>query len=90
MTSASIPRPVPGFALQQMDDDVLLYHPGLTRTVHLNDTAALIWKLCDGLRSVDDIASLLGEAYPEAASEMNVDVMTALARLVRDGVVECE
>jgi pyrroloquinoline quinone biosynthesis protein D len=90
MTSASIPRQVSGFALQQMGDDVLLYHAGLTRTVHLNDTAALIWQLCDGQRQVDAIVAVLEDAYPEAATEVREDVLAALGQLQRDGVIECD
>lgn len=90
MTSASIPRQVSGFALQQMGDDVLLYHAGLTRTVHLNDTAALIWQLCDGQRQVDAIVAVLEDAYPEASAEVREDVLAALDRLQRDGVIECD
>lgn len=60
-----MPRQVSGFSLQRLDDDVLLYHPGLTRTLHLNDTAALIWQLCDGTRAVDAIVHALQDAFPE-------------------------
>ena len=47
------------FRLEEVDDELLLYHPVRTTALYLNDTAALIWKLCDGRRSSVEIAALV-------------------------------
>lgn len=87
MSDSRIPTHVPGFTLQHLDHEVLLYHAGLTRTVHLNPTAALIWQLCSGDRSEAEIARLLTDAYPDGDHDVPADVAAALEQLVRDGVV---
>jgi hypothetical protein len=79
---------VPGFTLQLIDDEILLYHAGLTRTVHLNPTASLIWQLCTGDRSAETIATLVADAYPDGGPEVRADVHATLDRLSRDGVIE--
>lgn len=79
---------MPGFTLQHIDDEILLYHAGLTRTVHLNPTASLIWQLCTGERSAESIATLVADAYPEGGSDVRADVHAALDQLARDGVIE--
>lgn len=88
MSDASTPRTVSGFNLQQLDDDMLLYHPGLTKTIHLNETASLIWQLCDGVRSTGDIILALQEAFPEHREEIPADVTAALRKLRLDGAIE--
>lgn len=88
VASSRIPRQVSGFTLERLDDELLLYHPGLTRTVHLNETASLIWQLCDGRRSSQQITALLQESYPDGGAQIVEDVETALMRLARDGAIE--
>ena len=46
-----IPTPVEHFLAERLDDDILLGHPGLAKTIRLNQTASLIWGLCDGQRT---------------------------------------
>jgi len=87
MSSGRIPTRVPDFRLEELDSEVLLYHPRQTKAVHLNETAALIWQLCDGQRTADDITTLLCQAYPEDAPSVTTDVAATLERLVREGAV---
>lgn len=77
-----------GFTLQQLDDETLLYHAGLTKTIHLNETASLIWQLCDGQRTTEAIITTLQDAYPEHHEEIPGDVQRTLARLHHDGAIE--
>ncbi len=88
MNQARIPRRVDEFRLEQMDEDLLLYHPGMTKAVRLNESASLVWQLVDGQRSVGEIMALLGGAYPEQASTVAADVVQTLARLAEEGAIE--
>ena len=54
---------------------VLLYPEG---TVLLNETGAAILQLCDGRRSVTEIAGVLQERY---GSDVTADVITYLSGL---------
>ncbi|MFP4345721.1 MAG: PqqD family protein [Anaerolineales bacterium] len=75
------PRREPGYRLEMVDDELLLFHPATTRIVYCNATAGLIWRLCDGERTVGEIVALLTEAYPEAAETLAADVERALEQL---------
>jgi pyrroloquinoline quinone biosynthesis protein D len=60
---------------------VLLYPEGV---VLLNDTGAAILELCDGQRSIADIASVLGERYH---CDVTADVVEYLSQLVERELV---
>ncbi len=83
-----VPRHVAGFHLDVMDGEVLLYHPGLTRALRLNETAALVWRLCDGRSTIGDIAGTLGDVFPQQADAVRMDVVDVVARLEADGAIE--
>ncbi|HEX9283011.1 MAG TPA: pyrroloquinoline quinone biosynthesis peptide chaperone PqqD [Gemmatimonadales bacterium] len=69
---ATVPRIHPKARLQWDEvrgRDVLLYPEGL---VALNPTGAEILKLCDGVRSVADVAAALERRYGAAGIERDV------------------
>ena len=82
-----VTRMVPHFLLERLDGDILLYHPGLTKTIRLNETASAIWELCDGRHSVREIVELLGEAFPEAHPDVLADVEATVRRFADEGAV---
>jgi pyrroloquinoline quinone biosynthesis protein D len=53
----------------------------------LNETAASVVSLCDGVRSVGDIALVLGDEYDGVEPE---DVVELVARLVERRVVDVD
>lgn len=63
---------------------VLLYPEGV---VLLNDTGAAILDLCDGRRSVGDIAGVLQEQY---GADVTSDVIDYLSRLAERELVRVE
>jgi len=87
MNPEAIPSPNTEFSLEQIDDELLLYHPAKTKAVYLNETAALVWQLCDSNRSVADIVSLLEENYPDSES-IRDDVEKTLQELSDTGAVQ--
>lgn len=78
----SVPTPEPDYRLEMLDGEALLFDPAQRRLVHCNETAALVWRLCDGQRSVGEIVQLLVEAYPDAADEVPQDVQRVLTQLL--------
>jgi pyrroloquinoline quinone biosynthesis protein D len=87
LTSGSVPAL---WRLARLDFDpvrkqhVLLYPEG---ALFLNDTGASILELCDGRRSIDEIAGILGERYQ---CDVLADVTEYLSQLaekefIRDG-----
>jgi len=83
-------RPVqaPGFKLEEMEEEVILFHPARTIVVHTNRSGGLIWQLCDGKRSVEQIIGLLRQMYPDSASEIAGDVERVLRDLTEGEVVQ--
>ena len=71
-----------------MDNELLLYHAGKTMALYLNETATLIWHLCDGQRSEGEIANLVSEAFPEARDGVAADVAATLSRFEEVGAIE--
>lgn len=73
-----VPQAADDFELEEIDGEILLYSPSATRSVYLNTTASLIWRLCDGNRSVGDIVNQLKEAFPEAQERIEDDVTRSI------------
>lgn len=87
LTAASIPAL---WRLARLDFDpvrqqrVLLYPEGV---VLLNNTGGAILELCDGRRSVAEIAALLNEKYH---CDVTADVIEYLSALVERDLVRAE
>jgi hypothetical protein len=88
MEGSRIPKPVPDYRLEELDNELLLYHPAQTKTIYLNETASLVWQLCDGERSEQDIVDLLRESFPEAADTVESDVARTLDNFREHGAIE--
>ena len=77
----------PEMRVEKVDSDLLAYHPQGDRILQLNETAALIWGLCDGIRTVSDISRLLEEAYPEDSAQIHTDLVSVLNALEKEGCI---
>ena len=78
------------YHLEEMDGEYLLYHPVKTQAMHLNETASLVWRLCDGQRDVQAIRQLLVGVFPEQGQQVANDVMDALEQLAGRGVIRIQ
>ena len=79
------PRLADGARLQYDDvreEHLLLVPEGAVR---LNETAAQVLELCDGRRSLDEIAAALSQRY--AGADVTDDVHELVGKLVEHGVV---
>jgi coenzyme PQQ biosynthesis protein PqqD len=83
-----IPHPKPDFQLQQLDNEIVLFHPSQTRVLYLNQSASLVWSLCDGKRSTAEIIRVLSEAYPDAAADISADVQATLKLFLENGCIQ--
>ena len=82
-----VPVPSAGTRIADLGPETLLYSAHLTTMIQLDACGALVWKLCDGERSVGDIISLLSEAYPEGSDHVEGDVWQILRQLDQEGVL---
>ena len=84
----SILRAVEGFQVEKLDGEIILLQPVRNIIIYSNQSAALIWQLCDGLRSVEAIIEILSAAYPEARDEIRAEVPATLQTLIKQGALE--
>ena len=82
------PHRKPHYRLEQLDGEVLLLHPGKTRTMCLNTTAALVWRLCNGEHTTAEIVKLLQEAFSNADGSIVADVEETLQCLLDHQAIE--
>ncbi len=88
MFPLSKPRRKPDYRLEMIDGELLLFHPGETKIMYCNPSASLIWRLCDGQRTVEEITSLLSQAFPEAADTIPAEVEATLQQFHEHGAIE--
>jgi hypothetical protein len=88
MPSANKPRRKPDYRLEMIDNELLLFHPAETKILYCNETASLIWRLCDGERTSHEITALLAKAFPEAADTIADDVEATLRQFSQHGAIE--
>ncbi len=71
----------PGYLLEKIDNEIVVYHPTNTTSLYLNETGSLIWQLCDSTRSTAEIISLLVGFYPENSEQIADQVEEFIRRL---------
>lgn len=77
----------PDLFVEDMDEEMVLYEAGSHRAIYLNETAAVVWKLCDGTRTVQELVQMLGENYPDARADLRRDIESAVEMLLREGAL---
>lgn len=82
------PRRRADYRLEQLEGELLLYHPSRSQILYCNQTAALIWHLCDGRRTVQEIIDLLSAAFPPSGPAIAGDVAAALQQFRQVGAIE--
>lgn len=88
MSLLNRPRRKPGYRLEMIDNELLLFHPAEAKIMYCNETASLIWQLCDGQHTPQEITDLLAAAFPEAADSMADDVEATLGQFLQHGAIE--
>ncbi len=83
----AVPVPVEGFQIQSLDGEMVLLHPSQNFVLHINQTGALIWQLCDGARSLSEMIEILIALYPDAAGQIPVDVFETIQGFIRQGAM---
>ncbi len=87
MNLGAFPKQAYGFFLEDMDGESVIYRLGAHRAIHLNSTAAVIWKMCDGSRSIQELIQFLEPVYSDADVDIPSDVQHAVQLLINEGAV---
>ena len=77
----------PGLVVEEMDEEILLYRPTTHQAIHLNSTAAAIWRLCDGTRTTKDLIDFFVATYPNLKSNISHEIQQTIDQLLRDGAL---
>ena len=77
----SKPRRVGRVTQYEIDGEVVLYDPSRDRVHTLNNTAAVIWQLCDGSRTIDELTVEMAELYEVDPGVVELDVPDILEQL---------
>ncbi len=83
-----VPAPRKDFHLAEMDGESLLYCHEKMTMVYLNESAAVIWRLCDGQRTVGQIVDVLKSAYPSLSHQIDADVCDTIQQFVRYSMLD--
>ena len=71
----------PEFKVEKFDNEILLYAISNTTGIYLNETAYLVWKMCESGTSIEEIITFLEDAYPEQRNAIHKDVISAVTSL---------
>lgn len=77
----------PDLVQRQLDEDFFLYDPVSDKVVLLNTSAALVFDLCDGTRTPDQIAGEVARVFKSDLSRVAVDVRDTLADFANSGLL---
>jgi hypothetical protein len=75
-----------GLIVRELEEEILVYDVDTDKAHCLNQTAALIWKHCDGTSSVTQICELLSQTMQTTLDEKVV--WYALEQFNKDGLLE--
>src|SRR5437016_1556627 len=48
-----------GLLVQEVDGELVIYDEGSHKAHHLNRSAGLVWRNCDGTRTIEELAAVL-------------------------------
>ena len=77
------PEPKAGLVVQPIDGEVVIYDPEADALHHLEPTAAAVWALLDGDRSVRAVAADLAGVYGAAEESVRRDILE-LAKVMHE------
>lgn len=84
------PKALESLKVEMMDGETVIYDDGIKKMIYLNESATVVFQLCDGQRSVLEIIELLKDAYPDASASMMDDVLGVVDYLVQEGALRLE
>jgi hypothetical protein len=76
------PAKAPDLEINEVADGYIVYHPDRDRVHYLNQTAAVVFELCNGRNAEADMPELLRLAWdlPKAPVEEVLDCLQALRK----------
>jgi len=79
--------PAPGVSWQELDGRIVVFNAATGRAAALNETAAAVWQLADGVRTEAAVIDALGAAYGMSADAIGPDVRSVIDHLRTEGLL---
>lgn len=86
--SETVPKQESDIKIETFGDGVLLYKETVREAAYLNNSAAVIWALCDGKNTLADIENALKKAYPVGEDSIREDINFTLEKLQQKGAIK--
>jgi pyrroloquinoline quinone biosynthesis protein D len=87
-SSQNRPRRRADVVLQDVGGEAILIDPHTDEAHVLNGSAARLWQLCDGERTIDELAAEFGAVYDLSAADVIDDVREVIGELVKLKLIE--
>lgn len=87
MSNNRIPEQNTDFVVAEYEGELLLYNIIKEEYLTVSTTAILIWQLCDGIRTEQEIVEMLKESYPDAGTAIEGDVQEFLDFVSENGAI---
>ncbi len=87
LSAPSVVRPAPGVEASQFGADFVLLDGSGKVLRGLNATASRVWALLDGVRSAEQIASVLAGEFQVTEAQALADTLSFLQALLDKGLV---
>jgi hypothetical protein len=84
--TVELPSKAPGLEINEVADGLVVYEDATERVHYLNNTASVVFELCTGENSEQEIATLLGRAFSLPSPPL-ADIHKCLDQLRSQGVV---
>jgi len=85
-TATSRPDKTGGLEINPVTDGYIIYQAARDRVHYLNQTAALVFELCNGRNSSDDLARMVQDAWQLASPPLE-EVTDCLDSLRKEGLI---
>jgi len=77
-----------GVTERQIDDEIFLVNAGNQSVFHLNALGSAIWKLLENPLSIEDVAEIVQQAFPDPpARKIERDTAKLIKRLKKNDLV---
>ena len=73
---------------RELDNEMVLFDPRTNKLHSLNPTACFVWQHCDGITSVDMLATLLGRSFAVSSDQAEADLRSLLGMMHDEGLIE--
>ena len=78
------------YFVEEVEGEWLLFKPESQKAIYLDETASLIWQMCDESRNAKELANEIASHYPDSEETVKNDVMSALESLYAHGAINIE